>query len=162
MEKSWKRFVKIMFIVYIAVLLLFVVFKVLPDLHVFGNIQDIYRNRSYGYHKFNLIPFKTIWKYTRSIGYDYAFINLFGNIIPFMPFGFLLPLFMKKKMNFWKTAAAGMAFSLACEITQDLTMTGFFDVDDIILNTLGVMVGYWCLLAAGRIVAYIKKKKAAA
>ncbi|MBR2913157.1 MAG: hypothetical protein IKC40_04480, partial [Oscillospiraceae bacterium] len=78
MKESWKRFVRIMFIVYIAVLLLFVVFKVLPDLHVFGNIQDIYRNRSYGYHKFNLIPFKTIWKYTRSIGYDYAFINLFG------------------------------------------------------------------------------------
>ena len=162
MEKSWKRFVKIMFIVYIAVLLLFVVFKVLPNLEIFINVDQIRMSRSYGYHKFNFIPFKTIWKYTRSIGYDYAFINLFGNIIPFMPFGFLLPLCTKKNMNFPKTVLIGMAFSLACEITQDLTMTGYFDVDDILLNTLGVILGYLCLLVAGRIVAYIKKKKAAA
>jgi len=70
------------------------------------------------------------------------FIWLFvGNILWFVPFGFLLPIQMKKK-NFVKVTAIGFAFSFAIESMQFLTRKGVAELDDLILNTLGVAAGY--------------------
>ena len=67
--------------------------------------------------------------------------NSFGNIILFMPVGILLPVVTDwKKMR--KTVIAGIGFSLLIETIQLITSRGCFDVDDVLLNGLGTVLGY--------------------
>ena len=68
--------------------------------------------------------------------------NLFGNVLAFMPFGFFMPI-LRLRLRKWY-CMLGMTFllSLMIEITQLLTRVGSFDVDDLILNTSGGILGY--------------------
>ncbi|MCL2696221.1 MAG: VanZ family protein [Clostridiales bacterium] len=69
------------------------------------------------------------------------FRQFWGNIGCFVPFGFLLPLLMKRP-RFLTVAAIGAGFSLAIEVTQYFSRMGVAELDDLILNTLGVVIGY--------------------
>ena len=80
-----------------------------------------------------------------------AFIWLFvGNIIWFVPLGVFLRIF-----NSWKnrkygvgmfiSAGAGMCVSLSIEVLQFVFGKGVSEIDDLILNTLGVIIGYWAI-----------------
>lgn len=96
-------------------------------------------------YRYNLIPFVEIgrfWKYREQLG-DFAFfINVFGNIIGFMPFGALLPV-ISKKMNFSIVVILlGFGMSFSIEVVQLITKVGCFDVDDMLLNTIGTSLGY--------------------
>ena len=71
-----------------------------------------------------------------------AFLNLGGNVLGFMPFGFLLPVLSQRFGRFWITVPLGFSLSLAVECTQLAAKVGSFDVDDILLNTLGVLLGW--------------------
>lgn len=94
----------------------------------------------------NLIPFHTIRLYLRVLDNDYyrrtAVINLFGNILLFVPLGYFLPLLWQGLRKWWRTWLATVAIMLAVELAQLLTLRGYFDVDDLILNLLGAAVGY--------------------
>jgi glycopeptide antibiotics resistance protein len=68
------------------------------------------------------------------------FIYLFvGNIVWFVPFGFLLP-----RLTGWGAGVVGLAFllSLLIETLQFVLGTGVSEVEDLILNTLGGGIGY--------------------
>ena len=65
--------------------------------------------------------------------------NMLGNILLFVPFGFLLQIMWNSRM--WKTIGIGTALSTFIEIAQLITHRGMFDLDDIILNTAGMAVG---------------------
>ena len=80
--------------------------------------------------------------YREQIGMVYFAINLLGNVVVFMPFGFLVPILGRKKRKFWFTALASFELSLSVECIQLITKTGCFDVDDIFLNTIGGILGY--------------------
>ena len=67
--------------------------------------------------------------------------NLLGNIILFIPFGFLLPC-VTDWNRMWKTVVTGIGFSLLIETIQLITSQGCFDFDDVILNSLGCVIGY--------------------
>ena len=72
----------------------------------------------------------------------WQFIRLFfGNIVWFIPFGFMLPK-MLKKCNFITVALSGFLFSLLIEILQLVLKKGICEIDDLILNVLGTMIGY--------------------
>lgn len=77
-------------------------------------------------------------------GWDVTIINLLGNVVCFMPFGFLLPTISKKKAlkNIFSVTFLAMIFSVFIESAQLITKVGAFDVDDIFLNTLGGALGY--------------------
>ena len=60
----------------------------------------------------------------------------------FMPFGFLLPIMSRKLRGFFRVTFLGFELSLAVEIVQLVSKTGSCDVDDMILNTIGVMSGF--------------------
>lgn len=79
--------------------------------------------------------------------------NLGGNVLLFMPFGWLFPFVWGRfhKTSVLLTIAAGLAASLAIEATQLVTSIGIFDIDDVILNLLGVVLGLLCLLPFVRI-----------
>ena len=102
-----------------------------------------------GYH-YNFIPFYEIGrylKYYRTIGLPMVILNLLGNVVAFIPFGFLVPLASKGKLRFWSVALFTLEFSVLVEVLQLFTRVGSCDVDDVILNTLGGMLGYgfYCL-----------------
>jgi glycopeptide antibiotics resistance protein len=128
---------KIIFGVYIFFLLYFLIFSEIYGRS--GVMED--------YH-YNLTPFHEIerfWEYREQLGIM-SYINLFGNVIIFMPFGFFEPLASKKR-SFWATLVDGCLVSFMVEIFQFITKVGRFDVDDLLLNTTGVALGYMCFLA---------------
>ena len=78
----------------------------------------------------------------------WALKNLLGNIIPFIPFGFLLPIAYKKFSSAINVFCVGVASILLIELFQFFTKLGSFDVDDIILNMVGIVCGYFMFLLA--------------
>ena len=69
-------------------------------------------------------------------------LNIPMNIAVFVPFGILLPLLFKKQEK-WKWALlTGALTALGTELLQLLTARGVCDIDDVILDTLGTMLGW--------------------
>lgn len=109
---------------------------------------------------YNLIPFRTIrnyWdilanreyyeqKWEAAAIYKYharqAVINLGGNVGMFVPLGFFLPAVFQKLRGFWKTllCTAGIIFTV--ELLQLFLLRGKCDIDDLILNLVGVSLGW--------------------
>jgi glycopeptide antibiotics resistance protein len=77
--------------------------------------------------------------------------NIAGNMAMFIPTGIVLPVEYKELAGFWKTVAAGALLSLSIEILQLPFPSRASDVDDLILNTLGVAVGYGIYAAVKRL-----------
>ena len=101
----------------------------------------VFRGNTYAYRILNLKLFVALADVYRRHGLR-QFLWLFGgNIGCFVPFGFLLPV-LWRRAKFWHIAAAGFAFSLAIEATQYIFRVGIAELDDLILNTLGVVTGY--------------------
>ena len=89
----------------------------------------------------NLIPFKTIIEYV--IRQDrVAIINLLGNLIAFAPMGFFLPLLFKKQNKLQNFILTNITIILTIEVLQFLSLSGSFDIDDLILNLLGALLIY--------------------
>lgn len=128
--------------IYLAILVYFLFFA------------EGFRESVSGAYHYNFIPFREITRYIayrRTIGYERTFINLAGNIIAFMPLGFFLPHLSKRKLNFWTVSLMGMEISVLVEVIQLFSRVGCCDVDDVILNTIGGMLGYGCyIIGKGR------------
>jgi len=88
----------------------------------------------------NLIPIVNLLDYDSKRD---LLINLIGNIAMFIPTGVMTPLIYKKINSFKKVVLTGFLISLAIEIIQLPFAVRASDVDDLILNTLGCMAGYW-------------------
>ncbi len=71
-----------------------------------------------------------------------AAINLFGNIAMFLPLGFFVGVSQWGKHRFLRTFLISAAVIVSVELIQLFTMLGHCDVDDLILNLLGVALGY--------------------
>ena len=118
----------------------FVYLAILSYLLFFGYYRQVVRIDSY-----NLVPFKTINMYITFADYfqfKIWFTNLFGNVLAFMPFGFLLPVVFKRLRSYWVVTFLSFLFSLFVETMQLTFHVGGFDVDDILLNTIGGFFGY--------------------
>lgn len=96
----------------------------------------------------NFTPFHTVRLYIRywdRLGII-AFENLVYNVVAFVPFGIAVPVLLNRKHTFLLTFLTGTLLSAAIEGTQLITLLGECDVDDVILNAAGVLVGwgiYW-------------------
>ena len=86
----------------------------------------------------NFIPFKEIFRY--EFGSSYFIKNIVGNVIMFMPYGFYLGYFASQK-NTKLTIFLLFLASISIEVTQ-LLIGRVFDVDDVILNVFGGIIGY--------------------
>ena len=73
--------------------------------------------------------------------YDGWLINIIGNIAMFIPVGVCWPFCFKKLDKGWKAVLAGGGFSLFIEITQLVFYQRCSDIDDLIMNTTGVLIG---------------------
>ena len=90
----------------------------------------------------NFTLFKTIRMYIRYWGKLNSFENLFGNVLAFVPLGFLLPFLQKESRRFWILFLDAFVLVCCIELFQLFTAFGAFDVDDILLNCVGALLGY--------------------
>ena len=129
-----------LFVVYMLVLIYFLFFA-----------EGMGRTEASAAYRYNLTLFKEIsrfWRKRAVVGYAASFINIAGNVLCFVPFGLFLPGVSRRFFrNGFIVILSGLCLSLVVETIQLLTRIGSFDVDDLFLNTIGVVTGY----LAGRI-----------
>ena len=106
--------------------------------------EQLGRQAGAGY-RYNLIPFREIsrfYTYKELVGFSSFMLNLFGNILVFIPFGFILPIILIRRRKLFNVILSTFFLSLMIETIQLFLRVGAFDVDDLILNTLGGVIGY--------------------
>lgn len=144
MKNKKERIISItIFVIYIIALCYFLFFA--------ESMGRTTRGDEYHYNLQPLFEIKRIWRGRHILGMKYVILNFAGNVIAFIPFGYLLPKIVKKKLGLFYTVLFSFEFSLLVELTQLISRTGSFDVDDLILNTLGGLIGY--ILYYGRFVS---------
>ena len=136
--KILKVFLWLGFILYIALLVKVILIKHLPLSFLIKNLK-----LGLNFNQMNLIPFATIVDYFANGNTGISVRNLVGNVIIFIPLGFLLPILIERFRKLIVILLVSFAFSLLFETIQLLfSMLGSFDVDDLILNTFGALLGY--------------------
>ena len=95
-----------------------------------------FQDNSYGTN--NLIPFREIFRY--DVSSKLFFKNVIGNILLFLPFGIFISNYIKNK-TFFPTLLLSFIVSCAIEFTQSV-IGRTADIDDVILNTVGGVLGY--------------------
>lgn len=151
-SKRIRIFGKILFVLYIVFIIYFLIFS-----DWYGRTGEMQE------YRYNLVLFREIrrfWNYRDQIGLFAMFTNLFGNVIIFMPFGFFMPMASRYRSCF-SAVFYSFGLSLCVETFQLLTRVGSFDVDDLLLNTVGGLAGYVifaiCAVIRSR---YVNKEKA--
>ncbi len=126
-------------LLYIGILIYFVLFS-----------DQLGRADGYNTYRYNLVPFQEIHRfiaYRNSVTLWAFLLNLIGNVFVFVPIGFLFPMIGKREVGLIRAMASALGLSLCIELLQLVTRVGVFDVDDLILNTLGGAIGWmaFCL-----------------
>ena len=105
----------------------------------------------------NLVPFYTIRLFVDLLLADsgdgwqrLAIVNLLGNVLMFLPLGFFPPLLWKGLRKLWKMLLGGTVIIVCVELIQLFCLVGKCDVDDLILNLVGIAVGYGLYRGANR------------
>ena len=133
-KRAWiKRLSWIIFIIYLVGMAYFLFFS--EGLHR-GGASD---------YRYNLTLFREIRRalYCLENGnVQYFFLNVVLNVAAFAPFGFFLPIISPKNKKFLNIFLLSLELTLAIETLQLLFKVGIFDVDDIVMNTLGGVLGY--------------------
>ncbi len=132
-KKKIRLFGKILFVLYVFFLIYFLLFS---DWYGRTGVMKEYH--------YNLVLFREIrrfWQYREQLGMFAMFTNLFGNVIIFIPFGFFMPMASSRRSLF-ATVFYSFGLSLCVETFQLITRVGSFDVDDLLLNTVGGLTGY--------------------
>lgn len=122
--------------------LFFIYFLILVNLTIF-KFEELIINFDTRFY-INYIPFVETIKRFRNDFADIhiALYNVIGNILLFIPLGFCIPLFFNKKNKLSKVILYGFTASLTIEVLQLFTPYSITDIDDIIFNTLGTVIGF--------------------
>lgn len=152
-EKRFRALGKVLFLLYIIFLIYFLCFS-----EWYGRVGTTAE------YRYNLELFKEIKRfmdYREELGLFAVCTNLLGNIFIFVPYGFFVAMASRYR-GFGKTFFYSFGLSFCVEIFQLVTRVGSFDVDDILLNTLGGVIGYIVFVIFGRITRRkrnVRKKK---
>lgn len=147
--KNADRIGKITFILYIA-LMLWLLFGQRVSNDVQGGYWDELSQN------INLVPFRTIGGYMdrlyNSAGKlnHQAVINLGGNVIMFIPLGFLLPFVSDRAKGLKNCFVMTFVLLMLVETVQLFTLLGSFDIDDLLLNMIGIFMGWMAYIKIHR------------
>lgn len=107
---------------------------------------ELWERRTRLNYGLNLVPFRTIGTYIKSILRGdivaIAVRNLAGNLLMFLPLGIYLPVIWKKCRNIKTILLISMTVLVGIELIQFLSLLGSLDIDDFILNICGILIGY--------------------
>ena len=127
-----------------VVSLIFTIYLLVLGYHLF--LSDMWGRREVveGY-RYNFALFKEIKRYItymKTIGLKLVLLNLVGNIVAFVPLGIFVSYFFNNgRYTFIKTILFGLILTVSVEVIQLITRVGICDVDDILLNFIGVVIG---------------------
>ncbi len=149
---DWKReAVLLLMYINLAVIIRFTFF---PMSKVDGQVQPLVFDIATAFpFRFNLLPLVNLFDYDSKRD---LLVNVIGNVAMFIPSGIVLPIIYKRLDTFLKVLLAGGGISLCIEIIQLPFSVRATDIDDLILNTVGVIVGYG-IYALIRYIRRIKK-----
>lgn len=155
MKSVSRKFIKsvsrVLFAVYIILLAYFLFFS-----------ERYGRTPNTEEYRYNLVLFKEVKRfieYRKIIGMQNFIINIFGNIFAFAPFGFVLPIISRDDRKILNITLLSFEFSLTIELLQLIFRVGIFDVDDLLMNTLGGLIGGICFIICHKIFNSITKHK---
>lgn len=135
---DWKR-EAVLFLMYInlAVIIRFAFF---PMSKVDGQVQPLIFDIATAFpFRVNLFPLANLFDYDNKRD---LLLNVIGNVTMFIPSGIVLPIIYKRLDSFVKVILTGGGISLCIEIIQFPFSVRVSDIDDLILNTVGVIIGY--------------------
>ena len=137
-----KRFLRFLFALYILAVIKVIIFKY--PFEQLRAIADTWRKDVIleGLGTANFVPFHTIKMYIEYAHKLNSVENLAGNVLVFVPFGFLFPFVAREGERFFVMFVNAFVFILGIEVFQLFSAFGAFDVDDILLNCLGAAMGY--------------------
>jgi glycopeptide antibiotics resistance protein len=151
-----RRLIRLFFIicliVYLILLIKLIILK-FPDTMISAmlngwSIQGVIRS----IRAANIIPFRTIFNSLFNAQLVVELPTLIYNILAFVPLGILLPLISDKARNWRVVLLVGVIVSLSLEVIQLVTLLGEADIDDVILNVTGTLIGYGVFAMAQKIV----------
>ncbi len=162
MERSKKNGLTwMLFFVYLIILVEIILIK--WPMNFLNRIED-----TLFYHRYtqyiglyaNYRPLRTIW---RLLFVDFHFmtalVNIGGNILLFIPLGIFLPMYFNAPSKILKTIGGCFLLSSFFEVFQLITICGFFDVDDILLNVMGGAIGFYMYRLFMKHSSYSQKKQ---
>ncbi len=109
--------------------------------------------QDYNYGLSNFIPFHEIFRY--EIGSRLFIKNILGNILLFLPYGYYATSYVNNK-KYWVTALLTVIISITIEFVQ-LKIGRTFDIDDVILNTCGGILGFYLYIFMDTISSHLPK-----
>ena len=141
---SKQTFARVIFALYLCLMVYLLFLQQVRLHHIDGLNQYIALIRE---SRINLRPFESIGIFAENLTGDdpywarHALVNLLGNVVMFVPAGYLLPRVWAKAHTFGRVCLYILVGLIAVESVQLVTLTGVFDIDDIILNMAGAALG---------------------
>lgn len=136
-KDSSKKILVSLFIIYITAVVSITIFPIIIDPELMPmNDRSIV-----------LVPFSTILNLLKNATLSTIFLQIIGNIVMTIPYGVFIP-FMVKKKKWYNYLVYTLIFPFAIELTQLIicvSTNSFYrtvDIDDIILNSIGIIIGY--------------------
>ncbi|MCI9140323.1 VanZ family protein [bacterium 1XD42-8] len=152
MKQRKVKIFRILLYLYLLFLFIVVVMKFYGDVSkVIDRQALIMADKRDGLDNINLIPFATIVPYLKLFRKSFAYTNILANLFLFVPMGFIIPEAYPKLCTYKRTIGISLCIIVMIELFQYVTCLGFCDIDDVILNSIGVSGGY--------IIFYIWEKK---
>ena len=137
--KKLKAGGKVLLVLYLACLIYFMFFS-----------ESYGRTEFHAEYRYNLVLFQEIRRFLRYrdiLGLPAVLINVVGNVVVFIPYGCGLPLLFERLQSFFRVLILSFTTSLLAETMQLIFRVGSFDVDDLLLNTIGGCIGYLVFVA---------------
>lgn len=138
-KKNFKRLIvisRLLFVAYLVSVLYFLLFA-----EGFGRTK-VRTEYSYNLELFREIKRYIEWAKLTDTGLHHMMLNVWGNVLCFVPFGFLVPIIYRKLRKAVLVIPLTFLFSFMVELLQLIFKIGSFDVDDLVLNTSGGILGY--------------------
>ena len=137
--KKLKAGGKVLLVLYLACLIYFMFFS-----------ESYGRTEFHAEYRYNLVLFQEIRRFLRYrdiLGLPAVLINVVGKVVVFIPYGCGLPLLFERLQSFFRVLILSFTTSLLAETMQLIFRVGSFDVDDLLLNTIGGCIGYLVFVA---------------